>query len=130
GDLAPEKGFTLTLDTFLHIQQLRKQRLRAFCSQAGNASTLPRSQVERAELLSSLRVSTKLDLLYCQVPLTGMEEWQQLLKKLEKENLMLPVPLPHPRQHIPETQLSRFNLSEIEAMLGSYTKVLFIRDPF
>ncbi|NXG12871.1 CHST8 sulfotransferase, partial [Grallaria varia] len=29
-----------------------------------------------------------------------------------------------------ETRLSKFNQTEIEAMLGSYTKVLFVRDPF
>ncbi|NXD94512.1 CHST8 sulfotransferase, partial [Chaetorhynchus papuensis] len=29
-----------------------------------------------------------------------------------------------------ETRLSKFNQTEIKAMLGSYTKVLFIRDPF
>ncbi|XP_061331325.1 carbohydrate sulfotransferase 9-like [Pezoporus flaviventris] len=132
GDLAPraEEGFTLTLDTFLHIQQLRKKRLRAFCSQQGKVTTLPRSPEDRACLLSSLRVSTKLDLLYCQVPSTGTEEWQQLLGKLEKENVTLPVPLPYPWHHARETQLSKFNLTEIEAVLGSYTKVLFVRDPF
>lgn len=133
GDLTPmvEEDFTLTLDTFLHVQQLRKKRLRAFCRQSGKVTALPRSQEERAHLLSSLRVSTKLDLLYCRVPSTGVEEWQQLLEKLEeKENLTLPVPLPYPRQHASETQLSEFNLTEIEAMLGSYTKVLFVRDPF
>ncbi|XP_075563070.1 carbohydrate sulfotransferase 9-like [Pelecanus crispus] len=132
GALAPKvKGFTLTLDTFLHVQQLRKKRLRAFCSQLGEVSTLPRSKKERVHLLSSLRVSTKLDLLYCQVPLTGMEEWQQLLEKLEeKENVTLAVPLPYPWRHTQETQLREFNLTEIEAMLGSYTKVLFVRDPF
>ncbi|NXT93302.1 CHST9 sulfotransferase, partial [Anhinga rufa] len=36
----------------------------------------------------------------------------------------------HPRRHTQETQLREFNLTEIEAMLGSYTKVLFVRDPF
>lgn len=121
----------MTLDTFLHIQQLRKKRLRAFCSRSGKVTPPPSSWEERARLLLSLRVSTKLDLLYCQVPSTGMEEWQQLLEKLEEnENVTLPVPLPYPRQHAPETQLSKFNLTEIEAMLGSYTKVLFVRDPF
>ncbi|NXE06693.1 CHST9 sulfotransferase, partial [Lophotis ruficrista] len=34
------------------------------------------------------------------------------------------------QQHAAETQLSEFNLTEIKAMLGSYTKVLFVRDPF
>ncbi|NXN98413.1 CHST9 sulfotransferase, partial [Rhinopomastus cyanomelas] len=34
------------------------------------------------------------------------------------------------RRHSLETRLSKFNLTEIEAMLGSYTKVLFVRDPF
>ncbi|NXG79798.1 CHST9 sulfotransferase, partial [Baryphthengus martii] len=36
----------------------------------------------------------------------------------------------YPRQHTRETQLSKFNLTEVEAMLASYTKVLFIREPF
>ncbi|NXJ76288.1 CHST9 sulfotransferase, partial [Trogon melanurus] len=36
----------------------------------------------------------------------------------------------YPRRHTPKTQLSEFNLTEIEAMLGSSTKVLFVRDPF
>ncbi|NXN44618.1 CHST9 sulfotransferase, partial [Rhinoptilus africanus] len=36
----------------------------------------------------------------------------------------------YPRRHAPETKLSEFNLTEIETMLGSYTKVLFVRDPF
>ncbi|NXI53787.1 CHST9 sulfotransferase, partial [Chloroceryle aenea] len=36
----------------------------------------------------------------------------------------------YPQQHTLETQLSKFNLTKIEAMLGSYTKVLFVRDPF
>ncbi|XP_032537843.1 carbohydrate sulfotransferase 9-like [Chiroxiphia lanceolata] len=132
GDLVPEaeEGFTLTLDTFLHVQQLRKKRLRAFCSRSRKVTTLPRSQQERAYLLSSLRVSTKLDFLYCQVPSMGIEEWQQLLEKLEKKNVTLPVLLPYHRRHTKETQLSKFNQTEIEAMLGSYTKVLFVRDPF
>ncbi|NWV75423.1 CHST9 sulfotransferase, partial [Dasyornis broadbenti] len=34
------------------------------------------------------------------------------------------------RQHARKTQLSKFNQTEIRAMLGSYTKVLFVRDPF
>uniref|UniRef100_A0A8C5JA32 Carbohydrate sulfotransferase n=1 Tax=Junco hyemalis TaxID=40217 RepID=A0A8C5JA32_JUNHY len=90
GDLAPkaEEGFTLTLDTFLHVQQLRKRRLRAFCSRAGKVTALLSSRDERASLLPSLRVNTRLDLLY----------------------LLLPY--------------------RRKAMLGSYTKVLFVRDPF
>uniref|UniRef100_A0A8C0FMV0 Carbohydrate sulfotransferase n=1 Tax=Bubo bubo TaxID=30461 RepID=A0A8C0FMV0_BUBBB len=133
GDLSPkgEEGFTLTVDTFLHVQQLRKKRLRAFCSQSGKVATLLRSQELRSRLLSSLRVSTKLDLLYCQVPSTGAEEWQQLLETLEEKGNVTPaVPLPYSWRHTPKTQLGEFNLTEIETMLGSYTKVLFVRDPF
>ncbi|NWW72234.1 CHST9 sulfotransferase, partial [Climacteris rufus] len=33
-------------------------------------------------------------------------------------------------QHAKEPQLSTFNQTEVKAMLGSYTKVLFVRDPF
>ncbi|NXP06741.1 CHST9 sulfotransferase, partial [Thinocorus orbignyianus] len=36
----------------------------------------------------------------------------------------------YPHQHVPERQLSEFNMTETKAMLGSYTKVLFVRDPF
>ncbi|NXF91133.1 CHST9 sulfotransferase, partial [Eubucco bourcierii] len=36
----------------------------------------------------------------------------------------------YPRRQAPETQLREFNLTEVEAMLRSYTKVLFVRDPF
>ncbi|NXL10311.1 CHST9 sulfotransferase, partial [Mesembrinibis cayennensis] len=36
----------------------------------------------------------------------------------------------YPWRHTSKTQLREFNLTEIEAMLGSYTKVLFVRDPF
>ncbi|NWI19163.1 CHST9 sulfotransferase, partial [Crypturellus soui] len=36
----------------------------------------------------------------------------------------------YPRQRAPQTQLSEFNQTTIEAMMGSYTKVLFVRDPF
>lgn len=132
-DLAPkaEEDFTLTLDTFLHVQQLRKKSLRAFCSQSGKATMLQTSREERAHLLSRVRVSTKLNFLYCQVPATGVEGWQQLLEELEeKENGTLPAPLPYTQQHTLQTELSKLNLSTIEAVIGSYTKVLFVRDPF
>ncbi|NWU64925.1 CHST9 sulfotransferase, partial [Pterocles burchelli] len=36
----------------------------------------------------------------------------------------------HPQWHTLETELRVFNLTVIEAMLRSYTKVLFVRDPF
>ncbi|NXC86403.1 CHST8 sulfotransferase, partial [Cercotrichas coryphoeus] len=36
----------------------------------------------------------------------------------------------YPRLRKKETWLSKFNQTEIKAMLGSYTKVLFVRDPF
>ncbi|NWY05444.1 CHST8 sulfotransferase, partial [Nothoprocta ornata] len=36
----------------------------------------------------------------------------------------------YPRQHAPQTQLSKFNQTMIKAMMGSYIKVLFVRDPF
>ncbi|NXN11477.1 CHST9 sulfotransferase, partial [Indicator maculatus] len=36
----------------------------------------------------------------------------------------------YPRWHTRGTQLGDFNLTETEAMLRAYTKVLFVRDPF
>ncbi|NXA37805.1 CHST8 sulfotransferase, partial [Eudromia elegans] len=36
----------------------------------------------------------------------------------------------YPRQHALQTKLSEFNQTMREAVMGSYTKVLFVRDPF
>lgn len=123
--------FPLTFDTFLHVQQLRKKRLRSFCSSTNRVAKLLSNQQEATRVLSRIRLNTQLDFLYCQVPAIGLEGWEWLLQMLEeKANVTVPVLVPHHQQRGKEKQLSKYDLTAIEAMLRSYTKVLFIRDPF
>ncbi|KAJ7341001.1 hypothetical protein JRQ81_004527 [Phrynocephalus forsythii] len=118
-------------DMLLHIQQLRKKRLRSFCSKKGKNVQLPSTQNEAARLLSSIAVNNKLQILYCKTPATGMEDWEQLLEMLqEKEEVTLQMPVPHHHHIGNQKALSLYNLTSMEIMLKSYTKVIFIREPF
>ncbi|XP_023970304.2 carbohydrate sulfotransferase 9-like [Chrysemys picta bellii] len=133
GDLEADMkdDLPLTFDTLLHVQQLRKKTLRSFCSKTAKVTKLPASQQQAAEVLSRIAVSTKLDFLYCQVPAIGLEIWEWLLEVLEeKADVTLEVPVRQPQQRGLQKRLSEYNLTAMETMLRSYTKVLFIRDPF
>ncbi|XP_074844509.1 carbohydrate sulfotransferase 9-like [Carettochelys insculpta] len=132
-DLKAERkeDLSLVFDTFLHVQQLRKETLRSFCNKTAKVTKLPASQQEAAQMLSRMAVSTKLDLLYCQVPAVGLESWEWLLEVLEERaDVTLEMPVHQSRQHGAQKRLSEYSLTAMEAMLRSYTKVLFIRDPF
>nr|XP_014426444.1 carbohydrate sulfotransferase 9-like isoform X2 [Pelodiscus sinensis] len=122
---------TFSRVTLSSKEQLRKRTLRSFCNKTGKVTKLPASQQEAAQVLSRLAVSTKLDFLYCQVPAIGLESWEWLLEVLEeKADVTLEMPVLQPQQHGAQKQLSEYNLTVMEAMLSSYTKVLFVRDPF
>uniref|UniRef100_A0A6J0UWF9 Carbohydrate sulfotransferase n=1 Tax=Pogona vitticeps TaxID=103695 RepID=A0A6J0UWF9_9SAUR len=128
-----DKGVDLPpmFDMLLHIQQLRKKRLRSFCSKTGKNIRLPSTQNEASHLLSSITVNNKLQFLYCRTPATGVEDWEQLLEMLqEKENVTLQIPIAYHHQFGNQKALSLYNLTSMESMLKSYTKVIFIREPF
>ncbi|KAG6929441.1 carbohydrate sulfotransferase 9-like [Chelydra serpentina] len=133
GDLEAEMkdDLPLTFDTLLHVQQLRKKTLRSFCSKTAKVTKLPASQQQAAEVLSRIALSTKLAFLYCRVPAIGLESWERLLEVLEeKADVTLEVPVHQPQQHGLQKRLSEYNLTAMEAIRRSYTKVLFVRDPF
>ncbi|XP_030051972.1 carbohydrate sulfotransferase 9 [Microcaecilia unicolor] len=126
-------NFTFTVDTFLHVQQLRKKKLRSFC----------RSHTEFQEFLSQdnlqqvilhMMVNTKLEFVYCWVPALGMDSWEQLLHTLaESRHLTMRKPVNSisvPLSALPVNYLRDFNATSIAMILRSYTKVLFIKDPF
>uniref|UniRef100_UPI00398F1966 carbohydrate sulfotransferase 9-like n=1 Tax=Pristiophorus japonicus TaxID=55135 RepID=UPI00398F1966 len=112
----------VTFDSFLHNQQLRKKLLRSFCNQG--------PKVSRLHYFSRLRVNEHHELVYCTVPDVGTEHWDRILKILndvpgqaEKVvNESAPLKAPH-------EYLSRYNMSTIDSLLASYTKIIFIRDP-
>ncbi|XP_070805732.1 carbohydrate sulfotransferase 9-like [Pituophis catenifer annectens] len=126
-----EIAVPLTFDSLLHIQQVRKKTLRSFCRKKSKLTKLPATQKEASQLLSSIAVSHKLNFLYCKIPGTGVEEWEQLLEGiLENENVTLQVPVPYHQDFGNKMALSKYNLTSMEALLKAYTKVVFIRDPF
>lgn len=121
----------MRFDTLLHIQQLRKKTLRSFCDQTAKVTELPHNKEEASQVVSSIMVNNKLQLLYCKIPATGVEGWEQLLEMLEeKENVTLELPVPVHQQFGTQKMLSQYSLVSIEALLKSYTKVIFIREPF
>ncbi|KAJ6666840.1 hypothetical protein lerEdw1_018842 [Lerista edwardsae] len=133
GDLASkdkEVNLLLTFDTNLHSQQLRKKRLRSFCGKIANSTKLPPTQLEASQVLSSIMVNNKLHFLYCKTPATGVEGWEQLLEMLEEKGVTLQMPIPEHQEFEHRKTLSEYNLTSMEAMLKSYTKVIFIREPF
>ncbi|XP_062981676.1 carbohydrate sulfotransferase 9-like [Elgaria multicarinata webbii] len=122
---------SLTFDTLLHIQQVRKKKLRSFCHKNRKIVMLPPTQQEASQVLSSIAVNHKLHFLYCKLPATGVEDWEELLEMLvEEENGTLLMPIPYHQQFGNQKALSEYNLTSMEAMLKSYTKVIFIREPF
>lgn len=133
GNLASEDeeaDLSLTFDTFLHIQQLRKKQLRFFCGKIANSTKLPATQLEASQMLSSIMVNNKLQLLYCKTLATGVEGGEHLLEMLEEKGVTLQMPIPHQQEFDHQKSLSEYNLTSMEAMLKFYTKVIFIREPF
>ncbi|KAF7254519.1 Carbohydrate sulfotransferase 11 [Varanus komodoensis] len=122
--------FPYKFDTLLHIQQSRKKMLRSFCSKNHKIVTLPPSQEETSQLLSFIAVNNKLHFLYCKIPGTGVKGWEQLLEMLEEKGVTPPMPIPYHQLFGTQKSLRDYNLSSMENMLKSYTKVMFIREPF
>ncbi|XP_075056867.1 carbohydrate sulfotransferase 11-like isoform X2 [Mixophyes fleayi] len=122
---------SVTYDTFLHVQQLRKKKLRYFCRQFPELNTLNVS--DRAEhLLSSMTVSPKLQMVYCKSTDVAIDEWEELIQEMEKRSDVT-IPSPLLDYHRPDMfphQLRDYNLTMLEQVLRTYTKVLFVRDPF
>ncbi|XP_072356840.1 carbohydrate sulfotransferase 9-like [Scyliorhinus torazame] len=116
----------VTFDSFLHNQQLRKKLLRSFCSRGPKVSRLLRSSN-----FSRLRVNERHELVYCSVPDVGPANWEQVLKMLNEvpgqveKMVNESVPLRAPLQ-----DLSQYDTTTIGRLLASYTKIIFIRDPF
>ncbi|KAM4770842.1 carbohydrate sulfotransferase 11-like [Rhinophrynus dorsalis] len=129
----PPKYPHLTADRFLHVQQLRKQKLRDFCLRHPELGSLQTAQGAK-DLISNMAVNRKLQMLYCKTTAAGIAHWEELIKLIER-NVDVTIETPVVDQDTPSAtstsiQLSDYNLLMLEEILRSYTKVLFIRDPF
>ncbi|XP_063775919.1 carbohydrate sulfotransferase 11-like isoform X2 [Pseudophryne corroboree] len=121
----------VTFDIFIHAQHLRKKKLRDFCGKFPEFTSVNASEGGE-HLLSSLTVSPKLLMVHCKSPGGAFDQWEELIQAMEKGSdagtwgaL--------PEDHQPGTlhnKLRDYNLSTMEHVLRTYTKVLFVRDPF
>ncbi|XP_069810595.1 carbohydrate sulfotransferase 11-like [Dendropsophus ebraccatus] len=120
---------SITLDSFLHVQQLRRKQLRNFCKkfpQFGNVSTSDSAE----HLLSSMTLSHKLMTLYCKPEDVTIDGWEELVQSLERRSdVTIRNPLPVDDSASIDT-LAKYNPTMFAQVLRTYTKILFVGDPY
>lgn len=82
-------------------------------------------------LLSRLFVEERYKLLYCEVPKAGCSNWKRVLMVLSGSAFSTR-DIPHDTAHYANSlrQLKSYNRTGVAERLRSYTKVLFVREPF
>ncbi|XP_053565350.1 carbohydrate sulfotransferase 14 [Bombina bombina] len=123
----PKNPF-ISHDKFLHVQQLRKKKLRNFCLQNAELSSL-QARRNAEQLLSKLEVNHNLQTVYCKAGGTDVGIWEQLLKVINRSEITVEAPIVNPSPVSPSNQLSNYNVFTLETILRSYTKILFVREP-
>lgn len=81
--------------------------------------------------LSRVYVEDRSRLLYCEVPKAGCSNWKRVLMVLgggASSTRDIPHDVVHYANHL--RRLESFNRSDVARRLRSYTKVLFVREPF
>ncbi|CAN2388441.1 hypothetical protein PRIEUP_LOCUS16387 [Pristimantis euphronides] len=122
---------SITVDSFLHVQQLRKKQLGHFCNRFPQLRSLNASG-SAEHLLSSMTVSHKLMTLYCKPEDVTINGWEELVQAMEARSdvtIRSPLPVEDYADFIRET-LAHYNPTRLARVLRSHTKVLFVRDPF
>ncbi|XP_068135770.1 carbohydrate sulfotransferase 11-like isoform X2 [Hyperolius riggenbachi] len=125
------KTLSITTDSFLHVQQLRKTKLRKFCHQFPELSSLKGSEMAD-QLLSTLAVSHKLLMVYCKSSNLVMDGWEDMIRALE-DRVDVTIRSPLVDDQVPKVfsdKLTDYNASIFKHILRTFTKVLFVRDPF
>ncbi|XP_069623989.1 carbohydrate sulfotransferase 8-like [Ranitomeya imitator] len=119
---------SITLDSFFHVQQLRKKRLRHFCNRFPQFRGL-NSSGSAEHLLSSMTISHKFMTLYCKPADVTIDGWEELVQAMERRaDVTLRNPLPVD-DSVPDI-LAKFNPTMLAQVLRTYAKVLFVVDPF
>ncbi|XP_075720738.1 carbohydrate sulfotransferase 11-like isoform X2 [Rhinoderma darwinii] len=119
-----ERRTSITLDSFLHVQQLRKKQLRHFCNRFSQLRSLNASG-SAEHLLSRMTVSHKLMTVYCKSTDVTIHGWEELVEAMERRSdVTLRNPLPA------DDKLAHYNPTTLAQILRTYTKVLFVGDPF
>ncbi|GAA6101313.1 carbohydrate sulfotransferase 8 isoform X1 [Tachysurus ichikawai] len=108
------------------IQQSRRKLMRDVCAKYRSLTrTITRRQVSR------IYVEDTHKLLYCEVPKAGCSNWKRVLMVLQGQASSTKE-LRHEQVHYANhlKRLDSFNVKQIAHRLKTYTKVLFLREPF
>ncbi|XP_066450897.1 carbohydrate sulfotransferase 14-like [Eleutherodactylus coqui] len=122
---------SVTLDTFLHVQQLRKKQLKRFCNRFPQLHSLNTSG-SAEHLLSSITVSHKLKTLYCKPEDVTMDGWEELVQAMERRSdvtIRSPL-LVEEYTDLNPGELDKNNPTMLARVLRTYTKVLFVGNPY
>ncbi|XP_072266060.1 carbohydrate sulfotransferase 14-like [Pyxicephalus adspersus] len=125
------KSSSITTDTFLHVQQLRKRNLRNFCHQFPGLNNMNASE-KADELLSTLAVSPKLLMVYCKPSDLAVDDWEEMIPHMEERvDVTIRSPLvDNDKPQIFPNKLADYDPPTLKHVLRTFTKVLFVRDPF
>ncbi|XP_058253237.1 carbohydrate sulfotransferase 8 [Hemibagrus wyckioides] len=108
------------------IQQSRRKLMRDVCAKYRSLTrTVSRRQVSR------IYVEDTHKLLYCEVPKAGCSNWKRVLMVLQGQASST-MELRHEQVHYANhlKRLDSFDHKQIAHRLNTYTKVLFLREPF
>ncbi|KAM3930847.1 carbohydrate sulfotransferase 11-like [Leptodactylus fuscus] len=118
---------SITVDSFLHVQQLRKKQLRYFCNRYPELHRLNTSG-SADYFLTGISVSHKLMTLYCKpedVPIDGWDDFVIAMESRPDVTVKHPLPVDDSID-----QLANYSTDTLTYLLRTYTKVLFVVDPF
>ncbi|XP_071760814.1 carbohydrate sulfotransferase 8-like [Centroberyx gerrardi] len=110
-------------------QVSRQRTLTEFCVKYQSGIT---EQLISRRQLAQIYVDDKYRLLYCAVPKVGCSNWKRVLMILGGSTASSIRDIPHNTVHTDNHlhRLQSYNRANIDRVLHSYTKVLFVREPF
>nr|XP_020509235.1 carbohydrate sulfotransferase 8-like [Labrus bergylta] len=121
-------GWEEGLQQLVLKQELRHQVLANICSKYQLGSW---DQVVSKTHMSMIHVEDQSRLLYCEVPKVGCSNWKRVLMVLAGRATSV-LNIPHVTAHFKNKlrKLEEYGPKGINQRLNTYTKVLFVRDPF
>ncbi|XP_046682182.1 carbohydrate sulfotransferase 11 isoform X1 [Homalodisca vitripennis] len=111
----------------------RQENINKFCNKIENKSTEIKNIVSNKELLEHILVDSKHKMLYCYVPKVACTNWKRVFMIMTgmvqtSDILSIPSTVVHQQHYIPS--LLNFTDEQIQEMLQTHTKFIFVRHPF
>ncbi|CAJ1055783.1 carbohydrate sulfotransferase 8-like [Xyrichtys novacula] len=126
--LVPPVGSEKVLEQQRTTQRLRRRLLADICSKYWPGAW---DQLVSKSHMVMVWAEDRSRLLYCEVPKAGCSNWKRVLMVLAgyaDSALDIPHDIAHIHNRLPH--LVNFDLDSIMERVNTYTKVLFVRDPF